>query len=67
MQLNRYPALRFQDHGFSPSGHTTGRSPAAIVGHELVTPLFALLTPLVSSPCLDTNGGIDLLEIGSPN
>ena len=63
--LDCYPALRFQDHCFSPSGHATGRSPTAIIRHELVTPSFALLAPPISSPCSDANGGIDLLEIGS--
>ena len=65
MQLNRYPALHFQDHSFSSSGHATSPSPIQIVQHELVTPSSALLAPPVSFPCPNANGGIDLLEIGS--
>ena len=65
MQVDRYPALRFQDHDFSPSMHATCCSPTAIVQHELVTPSSSLLALPVSSLCPDANGKIDLLEIGS--
>ena len=45
-------------------GPAIGRSLTISVQHDLITPLSALLAPPVSSPCLDGNGGIALLEIG---
>ena len=66
-QLNCYLIHLFQDRGFSLSRHTTSHSLAASVRHGLTAPSSALLAPHVSSPCLDTNGGIGPLAIGSSN
>ena len=64
-QLDRYLVHLFQDRNFSLSGPATGHSLAASVRHGLAAPSSVLLAPLVSSPCPDTNGGIDLLAISS--
>ena len=42
-----------------------GHSHATNDQHDLATPSSVLLVPPAFSPYLDTNGGIDLLEIGS--
>ena len=65
MQLDRYLVHLFQDRNFSLSRPVTGHSPAVSVRHSLAAPLFALLVPLISSPCPNANGGIDPLAIGS--
>ena len=64
-QIDCYLVHLFQDSGFFLSRSTTSHSPAAIVQHEFVTPSSILLAPLISSPCLDANGGINLLAIRS--
>ena len=58
MTMGSFPLLRVIGRTFGP---ITSRSPATIVRHELVTPSSVLLAPPVSSPCLDANGGIDIL------
>ena len=55
----------FQDPVFSLSRPATGHSPAASVQRGLAAPSSVLLAPPGSSPCPDTNGGIDLLAIES--
>ena len=62
-QLDSYLLHLFQYRGFSLSGSATGHSPATNVRRGLVAPSFVLLAPLVSSPCLDADGGIDLLAV----
>ena len=55
----------FQDCSFFLSGFVTGHSPTASIRHDPITPSSVLLAPPISSPCPDTNGGIDHLAIGS--
>ena len=55
----------FQDRYFFQSGPAAGHSHAANIQHDFATPLPVLLAPLAFSPCLDVNGGIDLLTISS--
>ena len=62
-QLNHYLVHLFQCHDFFLYGPTTGHSLVACVRRELATPSFVSLAPPASSPCLDANGGIDLLVI----
>ena len=64
-QIDCYLVHLFQDSSFFLSRSTTSHSPTAIVQHEFVTPSSILLAPLSSSPCLDANGGINLLAIRS--
>ena len=65
MRHDCYLARLFQDRRFFQSGSATGHSHTVSIRPDLVTPLSVFLIPPVSSPCLDANGGIDLLEIGS--
>ena len=55
----------FQDHDFFQSGLAAGHSRVVSARLDLVTLSSVLLVPLAFSPCLDANGGIDLLAIGS--
>ena len=64
-QLDRNLVHLFQDRGFSLSVTATSRSPSASVRRGLAAPSSALLTPPISSPCSDANGGIGPLAIGS--
>ena len=65
MLLDSYLVHLFQDRDFSLSRLATHHSPTASIRRGLATPSFALLAPSVSSPCLDANGGISPLVIGS--
>ena len=57
--------LFHQDLVFFLPEPATDRSHAAGVQHDPVTPSSALLALPISFPCLDANGGTDLLAIGS--
>ena len=63
-QLHRYLVHLFQDRDFSQSRLATSHSSTARVRHGLAAPSSAWLTPPVSSPCPDANGGIGPLAIG---
>ena len=64
-QLDRYLVNLFQDRDFFLFGIATGHSSTASVRRDRATPSSIFLAPLISSPCLDANGGIDPLAIGS--
>ena len=64
-QLDHYLIHLFQDPDFSLSGLATGHSPAASVRRGFEAPSSTLLAPPVSSLCLNADGGIGPLSIGS--
>ena len=53
-------------HDFLLSESVTGHSLTISVQHDFATPSSFLLVPPAFSPCLDANGGTDILLIGSP-
>ena len=64
--LDHYLARLFrQDHAFFLPGPANDRFHAADIQRNPIIPSSALLAPPVSSPCLDTNEGIDLQATGS--
>ena len=64
-KLDYYLVHLFQDREFFQSRPLTSHFHATNVRHDLETPSPVLLVPPAFSPYLDSNGGIDLLEIGS--
>ena len=65
MKRGRSLARLFQGRDFFQSGPVTGHSHAASVQLDLATLSSVLLVPSISPRCLDANGRIDLLAIGS--
>ena len=60
-----FPRLRFFSIWARNWSFATGHSHAISAWPDLATPSYVLLVSLAFSPCLDANGGSDLLEIGS--